>query len=151
MVADFVPATEHLGHGFRAQHVSQRGLCQQAGGLVHVLHVGDGQDGITHPEVHDCVHLDRYGIFTQNLEHRDSSSVEKVVHAVGVGALGVLLARDALCTICIAFWQPIHFVLSFILTRDAFRVICVGFYMKEEMHCAPNVLHSGNRSSCHLC
>ncbi len=49
------------------QDVPERGLRQQSGGVVGILHVGHGHRGVGHPIVDDGIHRHRHGVFCQNL------------------------------------------------------------------------------------
>ena len=43
------------------------GLCQEAGGVVTVLHVGHGDGGVGHPVEHHRVHRHRHRVLGQDL------------------------------------------------------------------------------------
>ena len=51
----------------RAEDVPERGLRQQPGGVVGVLHVGHRHSGVGHPVVDHGVHGNRHRVFGQDL------------------------------------------------------------------------------------
>ena len=69
-VRDALTVGQQLGQVLGSQHVSERGLGQQAGGEVCVGHVGHGGDGVADAEVHHPVHADGHRVLGQDLQQQ---------------------------------------------------------------------------------
>jgi len=65
--SDRLSFREDLGKVLGAEHVTQRGLGEQAGGVMCILDVGDRDGGVADPVVDDRVDRHRHRVFGQYL------------------------------------------------------------------------------------
>ncbi len=64
---DALPVAEDLVEVLCSQDVPERGLSQESGGVVGVLHIGHGHSGVGHTVVHHCIHRHRHRVSCQYL------------------------------------------------------------------------------------
>ena len=77
-VGDALAVRQQLGQVLGSQHVSERGLGQQAGGEVCVRDVGHGGDGVTDAEVHHPVHADGHRVLGQDLRRQQQADTPRI-------------------------------------------------------------------------